>query len=116
MRATISVTHRLAISRTSSRLRSPKGCATTAIGSAGSPRADACARPNVVNAAEQIVTAARPRFATSTLSWTLHDVHDPQSPDPVMTRSHCPASSATIGSGAGTEAECFLRLMTCFTP
>ena len=31
---------------------------------------------------------APPAFAASTLSWTLHDVHDPQSPEPVTTRSH----------------------------
>lgn len=88
----------------------------TAIGSAGLPSAFACARPSVRNAVEQTVTAARPRFATSTLSWTLHDAHDPQSPDPAITTSHWSASSRTISSGAGTEAECFRRLMTCFTP
>lgn len=112
----MSATHCLAISRTSSRARSPKGCGITAIGSAGLPRACACARPSVVNAVEQTATAARLRFAISTLSWTLHDAHDPQSPDPVITRSHSSASSLTISSGAGIEADAFLRLMMRFTP
>jgi hypothetical protein len=60
----------------------------TAIGNAGLPSAFACARPSVRNAVEQMVTAARPCFATSTLSWTLHDAHDPQSPEPAITTSH----------------------------
>ena len=38
-------------------------------------------------AVEQMVSAARPRLAASTLSWTLHDVHDPQSAEAVMTAS-----------------------------
>ena len=88
----------------------------TAIGKAGFPNALAWARPRVENAVEQMVTAARPRFATSTLSWTLHDAHDPQSPEPAITTSHWSASSRTISSGAGTEAERLRRLMTCFTP
>jgi hypothetical protein len=60
----------------------------TAIGSSGLPRAFACARPSVVKAVEQMATAARPLFAISTLSWTLHDAHDPQSPEPAITTSH----------------------------
>jgi hypothetical protein len=69
-------------------LRDPKGCGITTIGSDGLPKACAWARPSVVKAVEQIATAAQLCFATSTLSWTLHDAHDPQSPDPVITRSH----------------------------
>lgn len=84
----------------------------TAIGKSGQPKARAWARPSVTNAAEQIVTAARPRLAISTLSWILHDAHDPQSPDPVITRSHCSASSLYIASGAATDAARFLRLIT----
>jgi len=88
----------------------------TAIGKAELPSADACARPSIWNAVEHIVTAAGPRFAISTLSWILHDVHEPQSPDPVITRSHWSANSWYTASGAGTEAARFLRLMTRFTP
>ena len=65
---------------------------------------------------EHTVTAARPRFVASTLSWTLHDVQEPQSPDPVMTRSHSRAISSTISTGAGTDAERFLRFTTRATP
>ncbi len=86
------------------------------MGKSGLPSAPACARPSVVKAVEQTATAARPRFAISTLSWTLHDAQEPQSPDPVMTRSHSSASSRTIPSGAGMEAEVFLRLTARFTP
>ena len=88
----------------------------TAIGSFEKPSADACARPSVMNAVEQIVSAALPRLAISTLSWILHDVHDPQSPDPVITRSHCSANSVITVSGAGTDAERFWRLTTRLTP
>lgn len=88
----------------------------TAIGSAGQPSARACAVPSVRNAVEQMVTAAVPRFTASMLSWTLHDVHDPQSPEPVITRSHSSATSRSMASGAGTEAVFFRRLMTRLTP
>lgn len=104
------------MSRTSSRRRKPKGCAISAIGSRGVPSACAWERPSVMKAVEQMATAARPRFAISTLSWTLHDAHDPQSPDPAITRSHWSASSRTTSSGAGTDADRFLRLMTWLTP
>ena len=102
--------------RTSSRVRKPNGCAITAMGRSGRPSADAWACPRVVKAVEQIVTAARPCFAASTLSWTLHDAHDPQSPEPVITRSHSPVTSRSISSGAGTDAERFLRFITRATP
>ena len=112
----MSFTHASAIPRTSSRVRSPKGCAITAMGSPGRPSAEAWARPSVVKAVEQIVTAARPCFAASTPSWTLHDAHDPQSPEPVITTSHSPVISRSISSGAGTEAERFRRFTTRATP
>jgi len=51
-----------------------------------------------------MATAARPRLAISTLSWTLHDAQEPQSPDPAITTSHSPASSARTSAGAGTDA------------
>ena len=88
----------------------------TAIGNSGWPSARAWARASPVNEVEHTASAARPRFATSTLSWTLHDVQDPQSPDPVMTRSHSLASSATNASGAGMDAPRFARLITVLTP
>lgn len=112
----MSSTHCSAIPRTCSRVRRPNGWAITAMGKSGRPSAEACARPSVVKAVEQIVTAARPRFAASIPSWTLHDAHDPQSPDPVMTRSHSLVISRSTSSGTGTDAERFRRLTTRATP
>jgi len=86
------------------------------MGNAELPSAFACARPSETNAVEHTVRLTRPRFAISTLSWTLHDVQDPQSPEPVMTRSHSRASSSIASAGAGTEAERFLRFTTRATP
>ncbi len=104
------------MSRISSRLRAPNGCGTTAIGNPGAPSAFACARPSVTNAVEHTVIALLDRFVTSTLSWTLHDVQDPQSPDPVMTRSHSRASSSITSAGAPTEADRFRRFTIRATP
>lgn len=88
----------------------------TAIGRSGRPRAFACARPSVVNAVEQIAIAALPRFAASTLSWTLHDAQDPQSPEPVMTTSQASLTSRSISGGAGMEAADLRRLTMALTP
>jgi len=88
----------------------------TAIGSSASPSARACARPSERNAVEQIVTAALPRFAISTLSWTLHDAQDPQSPEPAITTSQASESSAMTWDVAAIEAEGFLRFTTRATP
>jgi len=88
----------------------------TAMGRSDRPSAEAWARPSVRKAVEHTVTAARPRFAASTLSWTLHDAQEPQSPDPAMTRSHSPVISRIISSGAGTEAERLRRFRTRATP
>ncbi len=86
------------------------------MGSCGWPSASACALPSETNAVEQIVIPAWPRFKISTLSWTLHDVHDPQSPDPAITRSHWFASSSITLCGAGMEAPRFPRLITFAAP
>lgn len=88
----------------------------TAIGSSGQPSALACACPSVVKAVEQIVRAAGPRLVIATLSWILHDVHEPQSPDPVITKSHCPESSLITVSDAGIAGWGLRRLMTEVTP
>jgi hypothetical protein len=69
-------------------VREPNGCGMTAIGRSGKPNAFACARPSVTNDVEHTRIEGTPRFRASTLSWTLHDVHEPQSPEPAMTRSH----------------------------
>ncbi len=93
--------------RTSARVRNPNGWAITTTGSSAKPSFEACARPIVTNAVEQIVKAAVPRRAISTLSWTLHDVQEPQSPEPAMTRSHCCAYASMTSADAGTDAARF---------
>lgn len=112
----MSSTHCSAILRTSSRLRPPKGCGITAIGNAPLPSARACARPSVRNAVEHTVMAALPCFATSMLSWILHDAHDPQSPEPAMTTSHSPDNSAITAASAGRDADDLRRLITFAAP
>ena len=52
----------------------------------------------------------------STLSWTLHDVQEPQSPEPVMTRSHSRASSSITCAVAGIDAPRLARLTMVLTP
>ena len=100
-----------AIFLTSSRERVPNGCGITAIGKSGDPSAFCCARPRPMKLCEQTVSAALARFATSTLSWILHDVQDPQSPEPVITASTCPTNSFITSAGAPCEA-LFLRRLT----
>jgi len=91
----MSSTHSPAIRRTSSRARPPKGCGMTAIGSKALPSARAWARPRVWKAVEHTVSAALPCLATSMLSWILHDVHEPQSPEPAITTSQSTSESAS---------------------
>ena len=60
-----------------------------------------------VSAANLVVvttTAGLPCFSNSTESWTLHDVQDPQSADPVMTRSTSFASRSNTSSLHGVAA------------
>ena len=75
-----------------------------AIGRSSMPSAFCWARPNPWKLSEHTVMAAMPCFVISTLSWTLHDVQEPQSPEPVMTRSQVSASSRSIPAGAGIDA------------
>lgn len=86
------------------------------MGRSGWPRARAWRRPKATNSREQIVSATGPRFETSTPSWTLHEVHEPQSPEPVMTTSHCVASSSTTVLGAGMAGPRLSRFRTARTP
>ncbi len=93
MRA-MSPTHFSAMPRTCSRARSPNGWGITASGCPSQPRACNCLLPSSVNAVEHAVIAGTPRFTDSAVSWTLHDVQEPQSPEPVITRSQWAAMSA----------------------
>ena len=51
-----------------------------------------------------MVAVGTPRFSNSMLSWTLHDVQDPQSAMPLITTSHSPVAAASISSGIGSAA------------
>ena len=112
----MSPTHCSAMAAISARLRVPNGWGTTAIGRSGAPSADCCARPSVTNAVEQTVREGLPRFATSTLSWTLHDVQEPQSPDPAMTTSHSAVRASSAASPAPIAELRFLWRTTFATP
>ena len=87
-----------------------------ASGNVGCPSARACALPSELNAVETTVKAALPRLAISTLSWTLHDVQEPQSPEPVITRSHSRAISSSTSGAAGIDAPRLARLTTALIP
>lgn len=53
--------------------------------------------------------AGVPPLASSTASWRLHDVQEPQSAEPAKTRSQAFASSSRISRAAGVEAFAFFR-------
>src|SRR5262245_47697341 len=69
--------------RTSSAATPPIGCDTVTTGSCGTPSAADAVRPREMNASVPRTTDGIPRPSSSTASWTLHDVQDPQSADPV---------------------------------
>jgi len=56
------------------------------------------------NSSVTMVAVGTPRFSSSMLSWTLHDVHEPQSAIPFTTTSHSRAAATSISSGAGSAA------------
>jgi len=72
-----------------------KGSGTTAIGTAGSPNAWALRRASRANADAVKDTVGTPAFSSSTMSWTSHDVHDPQSLVVPTTASHSAAIRST---------------------
>jgi len=51
--------------------------------------------------------AGVPTLISSSESWRLHDVQDPQSADPAKTRSHSLAIAATISCDAPVAALAF---------
>ena len=63
----------------------------------------------------QSVTVGFPFFCNSMASWTLHDVHDPQAPKPVMTASHRVNISSMIGRGAPCMCVGFVLKITSLT-
>jgi hypothetical protein len=66
----------------------PRGWVITNSGKSDMPSCAASIFPIAANTSVQMTAVGTPAFWSSTASWTLHDVQDPQSPDPVMTTSH----------------------------
>lgn len=94
----------------------PSGWSTITIGSPTAPSDFTSLSASPWNAVVAMSPAAVPAFATSTASWRLHDVQDPQSPEPANTMSHRFASSATRSGAAGVAAFAFLRWTISRTP
>jgi len=69
------------------------------------------ALPLDINGSVHITAVGTPIFSRVIPSCTLHDEHEPQSPDAVITTSHCSTSSLNISSGQGRDAFPLFRLM-----
>ncbi len=64
------------------------------------------------NGSVQITAAGTPLFSNSIPSCTLHDEHDPQSPEAVITTAHDSASSCMRSLGHGRDALPLFRATT----
>jgi len=64
-------------------------------------RALACANTKGRNVSVAITKLATPRFRSSTLSWKLHDEHEPQSPNASTAIRYFCAIASIISGGAG---------------
>src|SRR5437870_2470952 len=80
------------------------GCRTYTAGRLGWPRLLVTMSYSVRNSSVTIVAVGMPRFSNSMLSWTLHDVQDPQSAIPLITTAHSRAAASSISSGTGSAA------------
>src|SRR5256712_4479074 len=80
------------------------GCATYTAGRLGWPRLVVTLPYSVRNSSVTIVAVGMPRFSNSMLSWTLHDVQDPQSAMPLITTSHSRDAASSIASDTGSAA------------
>jgi hypothetical protein len=75
-------------------------CGISISGSFAIPKNFASVRPNSMKIDWQRVTVGFPFFCNSIASWTLHDVHEPHAPKPVIIASHRPTISSMIVLGA----------------
>ena len=82
------------------------GCCTYTAGRLGWPRLVVTIPYSVRNSSVTIVAVGMPRFSSSMLSWTLHDVQDPQSAIPLITTSHSRTAASSTSSGTGSAAAC----------
>ena len=64
----------------------------------------------LTNGSVHITAAGIPLRSKVIPSCTLHDEQEPQSPDAVITTSHCSAISSIIGAGQGLDALPLLRM------
>ncbi len=103
-------------SLTSSRLMPPSGWRMTTRGSSEIPKTPASVLASLTNGSEQMTAVGTPRRSSSIVSWTLHDVHEPQSPIAVMTQSASRASSSRTSSAAPNEAFGFCRQIASRVP
>jgi hypothetical protein len=68
------------------------------------------------NTVVEMSPAGVPCLASSSESWRLHDVQEPQSAEPAKTTSHSFAIASRISRAAGVAAFAFFRWMTRATP
>jgi len=94
----------------------PSGCWTTSSGSPVAPSAVISPRARRWNTVVVIRPAGVPAFASSSESWRLHDVQEPQSADPAKTRSHSFESVSMIEWSAPVAALAFRMITTRSTP
>ena len=80
------------------------------------PSADSSLTARPWKAVVAISPAGVPAFASSMVSWRLHDVQDPQSAEPAKTTSHSLLSDAITSGAAGVEALALRRCTTALTP
>ena len=70
------------------------------------------ALPLDIKGSVQITAVGTPFRSRVIPSCTLHDEQDPQSPDALITTSHCSVSSSIISLGQGREAFPLFRVTT----
>ena len=88
----------------------------TSSGRPATPSAESSLTANPWNAVVAMSPAGVPAFASSMVSWRLHDVQDPQSAEPAKTRSQCLPSSSISSGAAGVAAFALRRCSTALTP
>ena len=89
-----------AFSLTSSGWRPPRECGIITRGRYGIPKLLTVVRARNSKRPVHIVTVGLPLFSSSTESWTLHVVQDPQSPIAFITRSVVRISSSIVSAAA----------------
>ena len=80
------------------------GCAVMAIGRSGMPKERRSTLPSRWKRWLHTVTVGMPRRSSSTASWILHEVQEPQSPNPTTATATVAANSSTTCGSAGMEA------------